>query len=142
MADAEARITGGLTRDVELRFTQGGLAMAVFTIAFSHRKKKDDAWEEESGFIDVTAFGTMAENAAASGTKGSRVTVVGRIQQQSWEDRESGQKRSKLCILADEIAFNVKWATVQVNKVERDKTNGGTQKSKKADPVYGEEEPF
>lgn len=121
MSDSTMTITGSLGRDPELKFTNGGRALCVLTVAVSHRwKDASDTWQEETAWVDATAWGPLAENVAASCTKGTRVTCVGRVKMDTWEDKE-GQKRSKLTLVADEVAVSLRWARAEVERIERDK---------------------
>jgi single-strand DNA-binding protein len=72
----------------------------------------------------VVAWGTLAENAATSLAKGTRVVVTGRLDQRSWETAE-GDKRSKVEVTADEICPSPRWATVQVTRTERKPAGAG-----------------
>ena len=69
--------------------------------------------------FEVTCWRELAENCAESLTKGMRVVVYGRIDYQSWEDRDSGQTRSRVEIQADEVSPSLKWASAQVTRNER-----------------------
>jgi single-strand DNA-binding protein len=111
-------IAGNCTRDPELRFSQGGLSIASFGIAYSTRKKGDNGqWEDgETSFFDVTCFGQLADNVAESIHKGDRVIVTGTLKQRSWETKDSGEKRSKVEIIADEVGPSLKWATATVER--------------------------
>jgi single-strand DNA-binding protein len=95
---------GNLTRDPELRFTPSGQATSSFGVAVNRRwqNRQTQAWEEATSFFDVVTWGQLAENVAESLTRGSRVIVAGRLDQRSWET-DSGDKRSKVEITADEI---------------------------------------
>jgi len=93
-------VTGNLTRDPELRFTQGGRAVANFRIASSRRFQMNNEWQEQTSFFDVVAWAELGENAAASLSKGARVIVTGRIEQRDFETRE-GEKRTVFEITAD-----------------------------------------
>lgn len=117
-------VVGNLTRDPELRFTNTGMAVATCGLAVNYRRQKQGHWEEEVSFFDVTAFGEMGENAAESLNKGNRVIVTGRLQQRSWETQD-GDKRSKVEIVADEIAPSLRWAIAEVKKVDRRDADGG-----------------
>jgi len=117
--DNTVTIVGNVTRDPELRFTQGGLAVANFGVAWNKRKKDG---EEETSFFDVSCFQKLAENVAESVTKGMRVVIYGTLQQRSWENQE-GERRSKVEIIADEIAPSLRWASAQVTRNEF--TGGG-----------------
>ena len=113
-------IVGNLTRDPELRFTPSGQATATFGVAVNRRwqNRQTQEWEEATSFFDVVSWGQLAENAAQSLTRGTRIVVSGRLDQRSWENQE-GEKRSKIEITADDIAPSLRWATVAVTKNER-----------------------
>ena len=119
--DNTVTVVGNVTRDPELRFTPGGAAIASFGLAWN-RKGRDG--EEIVSFFDVTAWNQMAENVGESITKGMRVVVYGRLDQRSWETQD-GDKRSKIEIIADEIAPSLRWATAEVNRNPRNEGDGG-----------------
>lgn len=104
--------TGNLTADPELRFTPSGVAVANFTIA-QNRKRGD---QDESHFFDVTVWKSLAENVATSLHKGDRAIVVGILKQDSWEDKDTGAKRSKVGITAFQAGPDLNWATATVSK--------------------------
>ena len=114
-------IIGNVTRDPELRFTQGGHAIATFGLAWNLRKQNG---EEEAMFFNVTCWRSLAENVAESITKGSRVIVYGRLDQRSWENQE-GERRSKVEIVADDVAPSLKWATAEITRNEFRGGDGG-----------------
>jgi single-strand DNA-binding protein len=99
----KAIVMGNLTRDVELRHIPSGTAVADIGVAVNDRKKVGDEWVDETTFVDVTLWGRTAEVAAEYLSKGSPVFVEGKLKQDSWEDKESGQKRSKIKIVADRM---------------------------------------
>ena len=107
-------VVGNVTRDPELRFTPGGAAVASFGLAWNRKGQND---EEIVSFFDITCWRGLAENVAESITKGSRVVVYGRLDQSSWEDKE-GNKRSKVEIVADDVAPSLMWATVEITRNE------------------------
>jgi single-strand DNA-binding protein len=113
-------IVGNLTKDPELRFTPTGQATATFAIAVNRRwqNRQTNTWEEATSFVDVVAWGTLAENLADSVRRGDRVVVEGRLDQRSWENNQ-GEKRSKLEITANEVAPSLRWATVEITKNQR-----------------------
>lgn len=119
--DSTISIVGSLGQDPELRFTPGGQALCSFSVAVSHRYKArgSDDWTEETSWVSVTAWASLAENVAASCIKGTRVVVVGRLKEDNWEDRDTGAKRSKLTVVADSIGPDLRWATVQIERTER-----------------------
>ena len=95
-----AILIGNLVRDVDLRYSQKGTAVANFTLAVN------DGYGENKtvDFISVTAWGKTAENVANYCSKGSRVAVDGRIKQQNYEDK-NGNRREKVYINAQQIMF-------------------------------------
>jgi single-strand DNA-binding protein len=129
-------IVGNLTRDPELRFTPSGQATATFGVAVNRRwqNRQTQEWEEATSFFDVVSWGQLAENAAQSLTRGTRVLVSGRLDQRSWESQE-GEKRTKIEITADEIAPSLRWATVSVTKNER-RAPEGSSNGGGAPPTY------
>jgi single-strand DNA-binding protein len=113
-------LVGNITRDPELRFTPSGQATVTFGLAVNRRwqNRQTQEWEEATSFFDVVCWREMAENASESLARGSRVIVVGRLEQRSWETPE-GEKRSKIEVVADEIGPSLRWATASVTKNER-----------------------
>lgn len=150
-------ITGNITRDPELRFTPSGQAIANFGVAVNRRwqNRQTNEWEEATSFFDVVAWGSLGENCAQSLTRGSRVIVTGRLDQRSWENQE-GEKRSKIEIVADEVAPSLRFATVKIEKNERrtpdgappgprdgsSNYGGGLRPVPDPAPGYNDEEPF
>jgi single-strand DNA-binding protein len=118
--DNTVTITGNATREPELRFTPSGQPVASFGVAVNRRwqNRQTQEWEEATSFIDVTCWAQLAENAAESVGRGTRVTVTGRLDQRSWET-DNGDKRSKVEIVADDVAISLRWATASVAKNER-----------------------
>ena len=151
MPDNTVTVVGNITRDPELRFTPAGQAVATFGMAVNRRYQKNGQWEEQTSFFNVTAWGTLGENASNSLHKGARILVNGRLDQRSWETQD-GEKRSTVEIVADEIGPSLRWATVEITKNERreggDFGGGGGGGSRPATneptPAYagGDEEPF
>ena len=120
MTDNTVTIAGNLTRDPEIRFTPNGQATASFGIAVNRTwtDRQSQERKESTSFFDVVAWGGLAENAATSLAKGTRVVVTGRLDQRSWETQE-GDKRSKVEITADDLAPSLRWATAEVTRKER-----------------------
>ena len=118
--DNSVVLVGNITRDPELRFTNTGQPTASFGLAVNRRwqNRQTQEWEEATSFFDVVCWREMAENAAESLSRGSRVIVTGRLEQRSWETPE-GDKRSKVEVVADEVGPSIRWATAQVTKNER-----------------------
>ncbi len=127
--DNFVQIIGHVTRDVELRYTPQGYAVASFGVAWTPRKKTaSGGWEDgETSFFNCTAWRELGENVAASITKGMRVVVTGSIAARNWEDND-GNKRISVDIQVDECSPSLRWAQAQVAKTERDKpTNENRQ---------------
>jgi single-strand DNA-binding protein len=120
MADNAITVVGNVTRDPELKFLNSGQAALKLSIAVNRRwqNRQTQEWEERVSYFEVVGYGTMAENAANSLTKGARVIVSGRLEQRSWET-ENGDKRSIVEINADEIGPSLKWATAVVTRTPR-----------------------
>ena len=99
-------LLGNLTRDPELRHTPKGSAVTDLGLALN-RKVQDGngGWKEEVTFVDVTVWGNSAENAHKYLSKGRGVFVEGRLQMDTWDDKETGKKRSKLKVVADNLQF-------------------------------------
>jgi single-strand DNA-binding protein len=137
-------LTGNVTRDPELRFTPNGAAVAKFGLAVNRRwqNKSTQEWEEEVSFFDIVAWTDLGEHVAESVSKGDRVVVDGRIDQRSWET-DAGEKRYAYEVVADEIAFGLRFATGSVQRVEKGSNGSKAKSSKKDEYAYaGSEEPF
>lgn len=148
--DNNVTVTGNATREPELRFTPSGQAVANFGIAVNRRwqNRQTQEWEEQVSFFDVTAWSQLAENAAETIAKGTRVTVSGRLDQRSWENQD-GDKRSKVEIVADDVAVSLRWATADIARNERSNAGDGSgagmsqPKNNNSQPAYNpNEEPF
>jgi single-strand DNA-binding protein len=96
-------LTGGLTRDPELRQTPAG-TVASLRVAFSTRRKLDGAWQEKANYVDVDVWGAQAESATTYLSKGRQVALDGRLEWSEYEARD-GSKRQALRIVADRIQF-------------------------------------
>lgn len=105
---------GNLTRDPELRVTNGGIPVCSFSIAVNRVRSKSD----EVDYFDVTAWRDLATHVAESVPVGCRVVVAGRLQQDRWEN-DGGEKRSKVQITAEEVSVSLRFAKVQVTKAGR-----------------------
>jgi single-strand DNA-binding protein len=171
VADNTVTVVGNITRDPELRFTQGGKGIASFGLAVNRRYQQNGEWQEKVSFFNVTAWDQLGENAAASLAKGTRVIVTGRLEQREYETQQ-GEKRNVVEIVADEIGPSLRWARANVERVVRSSADGGQGGGgysgggggggqgggysgggsggggggygggRAADPVYGDEEPF
>lgn len=99
-------IAGNLTRDPELRYTPKGLAIAKLGLALN-RKWRNEAGEqrEETTFVDVDAFGKQAEVIGQYFRKGQPILIEGRLRLDEWDDKNTGQKRSKLGVVLESFSF-------------------------------------
>jgi single-strand DNA-binding protein len=112
MTEAAVSFAGNLTDDPEVRSTESGIARAMFRVAVSGRR------EREASFFTVVVWRDQAEHAAQSLSKGSRVVVIGRLQQRSWT-AEDGSARSVVEVLAEELGPRLRWATARPERVTR-----------------------
>jgi single-strand DNA-binding protein len=101
-------LMGNLTRDPEVRYTPNGKAVASFAIAINRKYKQGEEWKEEVSYIDIVVFGKPAESCGQYLNKGDSVLIDGRLQQRRWDDKETGQKRSKVEVVADSVQFGPK----------------------------------
>ena len=99
-------LVGNLTRDVELKYTQSGMAIGNFGLAVNERRKDKNTGEDKDivCYVDITVFARAAEVASQYIRKGSKVLVDGRLNLDSWVD-QNGQKRSKHTIIANTVQF-------------------------------------
>ncbi|MFT3992407.1 MAG: single-stranded DNA-binding protein [Luteolibacter sp.] len=99
-------LMGNLTRDPELRYTPKGTAVTDISIAINRVwQNEQNQKQEETTFVDVTLWGRQAELAQQYLAKGRGVYVEGRLQLDTWDDKQSGQKRSKLRIVGENLQF-------------------------------------
>ena len=99
-------LAGNLTRDPELRYLPKGTATARIGLAIN-RKWSDESGQqkEEVTFVDVDAFGRQAETLAQYMKKGSPILIEGRLKLDQWDDKQTGQKKSKLGVVAETVQF-------------------------------------
>lgn len=99
-------VTGHLTADPELRYTPKGHACCNFRVAINRGHTDSEGnTKEETIFLDVVAWKGMGESCSKALAKGKRVAVMGRLTEDTWQDKETGQSRSKLKINASEVIF-------------------------------------
>ena len=97
-------LMGNLTRDPELRSTSNGQSVTSFSLALNRSYKDSEGnWQEATDYVDVTAWGGLAERVNQYLSKGRPVLVVGRLQNRTWE--QEGQKRSKVEVVASDVTF-------------------------------------
>lgn len=114
-------VAGNLTRDPELRFTQGGQAVASFSIASTPRSYNRETKEYVDGeaiFTNCTIWGKPAENVAASLFKGSRVLVAGQLKSRTYEAKD-GTTKTATELIVDDIGASLMFATADVTRASR-----------------------
>jgi single-strand DNA-binding protein len=109
MTEAAVSFAGNLTDDPEIRSTDRGIARAMFRVAVSGRR------EQEASFFTVIVWRDQAEHAAESLAKGSRVVVMGRLQQRTWT-AEDGSARSVVEVVAEELGLSLRWLTATTTR--------------------------
>lgn len=100
-------LTGNLTRDPDMRATPSGTQIMQFGIAVNDRRRnpQTNEWEDSPNFIECVLFGVRADRLHSYLHKGTKVAVEGKLRWSSWEDKTSGQKRSKIEVVVDDIEF-------------------------------------
>jgi single-strand DNA-binding protein len=99
-------LAGNLTRDPELRYTPKGTAIAKFGLAINRTWKNETGeTKEEVTFVDIDAFGRQAEVIAQYMKKGNPFLVEGRLKLDQWDDKQTGQKRSRLGVVLESFSF-------------------------------------
>jgi single-strand DNA-binding protein len=100
-------LTGNLTRDPELRHTNGGTAGCSLRLATNTRRKDQSTgeWVDKPNYFDITVWGAQGENCAQYLSKGRPIAVDGRLEWREWEDKQTGQKRQAIDIIADSVQF-------------------------------------
>ena len=97
-------LMGNLTRDVELKYTSTQTAVTEIGLAVNDRRKgQDGQWQDETTFVDVTLWGRTAEIADQYLGKGSGVMIEGRLRLDQWDDKQTGQKRSRLRVTGERM---------------------------------------
>jgi single-strand DNA-binding protein len=148
VADNNITVVGNITREPELRFTQGGQAVTTFSMAVNRRWTQNGEQKESVSYFDVKAWGQLGENIASSLTKGSRVIASGRLEQRSYETN-NGEKRSAVEIVADEVGPSLRWATASLERNARTGGDAGSSMASRTpsanptqDQYSPDEEPF
>ena len=105
MSINRVNISGNLTREPEVRTTAAGSAIMHFGVAVNDRAKnaRTGEWEDRPNFIDCTMFGARAESVSRFLSKGAKVAIDGKLRWSQWDDRKTGEKRSKVEVVVDEI---------------------------------------
>lgn len=142
-------VCGNLTRDPEVKYTPGGTAVCELGLAINRSwfDKQANQKKEETTFVDVTLWGKAAEIAGDYLRKGRGVLIDGRLQLDQWEDRQSGEKRSKLKVIGE--SMQMLSAKGDTGKADDDQRQSGRPSSRKQvapadeDPSFADDEiPF
>jgi single-strand DNA-binding protein len=112
MTEATVSFASNLTDNPEVRYTDSGMARAMFRVAVSGRR------EQEASFFTMIVWRDQAEHAAESLAKGSRIVVMGRLQQRSWT-AEDDSARSTVEVVAEELGPSLRWATATTTRATR-----------------------
>lgn len=96
-------LVGNITRDIELRYTQSGMAVTEIGLAVNDRVKRNGEYVEEVTFVDVTLWDKIAEVAGRYLGKGAPVLIEGRLKLDSWVDKTTNQKRQKLAVVGEKM---------------------------------------
>lgn len=99
----KVQIMGNVTNEPEVRWTPSGTAVANFSVATNRSYKQGDDWKTDVEYHNVTVWAKLAEHAGERLQKGTKVLIEGRLQTQSWDDKESGKKMYKTVIIATEM---------------------------------------
>ena len=96
-------LMGNLTKDPEKRHTQGGTSVCSFTLAVSRKFTSNGQLQEETCFVDISAFGKTADICGQYLFKGSPALIEGRLKLDQWQDRNTGENRQKLSVMAETV---------------------------------------
>lgn len=122
-------LLGNVTRDIEVKYTQGGTAVTELGLAVNDRRKgQDGEWIEETTFVDVTLWGRTAEVAGEYVSKGQPILIEGRLKLDTWE--KDGEKRSKMRVVGETM------------QLLGSKQEGGAPKQRSEKPKPGRQESF
>jgi single-strand DNA-binding protein len=133
MAASPTTLIGNLTADPNLTFTAAGAARLTFSIAVNHVwRDADGEQQKKTSYFDCVAWRETAERAADVLEKGLGVIVVGRLEQRSWEDKDTGDKRSKIEVVVDDIGANVRSIETITRRQYEQNGNGNGNGSKPA----------
>ena len=104
MADINtATLIGRLTKDEVIDYTPGGMPVGSISLAINRKVKKGQEWVDEVNYFDVAIFGKQAESLKQYLTKGKQIGITGYLKQERWTDKNSGQNRSAVKIIANDI---------------------------------------
>lgn len=136
---SDITVIGNLTAAPELRYGKnGGRAWAAFSVAVN--KGSEDEGNKTAHYFDVKCFNELAEHMAEL-PKGTRVIVIGHLEQESWDDKTTGKKRSKHVVKAREAGPSVRWTPVTMDK-RAPKVPSAVKEEVEVVTFVADEEPF
>jgi single-strand DNA-binding protein len=130
-------LIGGVVRDVEIKFLDSGQAAGKFALAVDNGHMKNGEWVKKVSFLEIVAYGKLAENAQASLSPGVRATVTGKASQRSWETAD-GSKRSVVEFIADDISVSLKFNEARTIRTD----SPGSQSSSARRPAPDDDDVF
>lgn len=134
MSINSVQLSGNVTRDAELKATQGGTALLVFGLCFTKRKRDANGnWQDVPNFIDCVIYGARAEALASHILKGTKLFVAGELHYSQWE--KDGRKRSKIDLVINDLDF-------ASGKRDKQQPQQQAQPTFAAPELYDEDIPF
>lgn len=136
--DITITVTGNLTADPELRYTTTGAAVARFTVASTPRHRDQDTGQWRDGepvFLTCTVWRELAENAAETLAKGTRVIVTGRLRQRSYETT-TGEKRTATELQVDEVGPSLRFTSATLRRLQRTTTASSANAHVPGEPPF------
>lgn len=132
-------LMGNITRDIELRYTPKGTAVADIGLAVNRSRQGENGEKiEEVTFVDVTLWGRTAEVAHQYSGKGRPLFVEGRLHMDSWDDKTTGQKRTKLKVIGEQIQLI--GGKPEGNNQQSDPASHGSGNKSQENPTYGQQQ--
>jgi single-strand DNA-binding protein len=135
----------GIVKDPEVRFSEAGKCwVKVRGVAKKRVRDSNGTWADgDPLFIDIVVFGKQAEYLADSVKKGDSITVEGNLEQNEWDDKETGQKRQSMQIVADIVGVSTRWGVAKSQKVlEESGEMPPSAPADSADPWASADAPF
>ena len=132
-------LMGNLVRDPETRQTPSGQSVTSFTLAVNRQWVQDGEKRESVSYIDCVAWGKPGEIIAQYVSKGRALLVSGRLDQRSWDDKETGQKRSKVEVIVEDFNFVDSRGGSDAGEASAPAAGGSAKPKKQTDDVVIED---
>lgn len=131
-------ISGRVVQDIKMGYVGNNMAMAKFSVAVNRSVKgADGQWQDVASFVDVTAWGKTAERLNQTARKGTKVLIVGRIEQQTWTDKQTNQQKSKVVVIADRAELIMTQQQAQPQQTQQTQAQPQYTPSNYAPPANG-----